>query len=89
MTFRYYAASPRYTVEAEWQSTPRVVGRVRRLADSRESPIASRYDAAALTEALRLNSAPALNGAARRVVATYVIPYDILMRSIRRRARRS
>jgi hypothetical protein len=88
MTFRNYIASPRYTVDAEWQSTPRVVGHLRRLADSRESSIVPRYDAVALTEALRLDSKPALNGVARRVVATYAIPYDILIRGIRRRARR-
>ena len=76
-----------YTVETEWQGTARVRIGVRRVVDAHDNPNAPQFDAAALAAALRLEPKPLPSGVARKVTATYAIPYDILVARIRRRIR--
>ena len=51
---------------------------------SLHDPGAPQFDAAALTAALSLDAKPGLSGAARKITATYAIPYDSLMARRRR-----
>ena len=76
--------SQHYTVEPEWQATPRDRKHVRRVVDARDDPGAPQFDAAALTDALSLNAKPVSTGVARKVAGTYAIPYDSLMARRRR-----
>ncbi len=85
MTFHDDLLSARYFVEPEWQSAPVARTGARRVADSRESPLAPHYDADDLTAALRLGIKPSLDGVARKIVATYAIPYDLFVARARRR----
>jgi hypothetical protein len=89
MTFHDYPVSQHYTVEPEWQATPRTRITVRRVADSREMPGAPQYDAAPLTAALFLDSKPVSSELARKITGNYAMPYDVLLARLRRRARDS
>ena len=55
--------------------------------DAHDNPNAPQFDAAALTTALCLGAKPLPNGIARKVGASYAIPYDIVMVRLRRRSR--
>lgn len=79
MTSRPHTTPQHYAIETEPQATPRVRENVRRMVDARDEPSAPQFDAAALTAALSLDAKPALGGVARKVAATYAIPYDSLM----------
>jgi hypothetical protein len=86
MTSRSYTTSQHYTTATEPQATPRVGESFRRMVDARDDPSGPQFDAAALTAALSLDAKPVLSGVARKVAATYAIPYDSLM-ARRRRAK--
>jgi hypothetical protein len=86
MTSRSYTTSQHYTTATEPQATTRVNENVRRMVDARDDPSAPQLDAAALTAALSLEVKPVLSGVARKVAATYAIPYDSLMARRRRAA---
>jgi hypothetical protein len=77
MTSRSYTTSQHYTIATEPQATPRVGEHVRRIVDAWDDP-------AALTAALSLDAKPVPSGVARKVAATYAIPYDSLMARRRR-----
>jgi hypothetical protein len=63
--------SQHYTVETDWQATPRVRAKVRRFVVAREGRDGPRFDAEALTAALCLNAKPLPPGVARRVKGNY------------------
>jgi len=76
--------SQHYIVETEWQATPRDREHVRRVVDARDDPGAPQFEAAALSDALLLSAKAVSSGVARKVEATYAIPYDSLMARRRR-----
>jgi hypothetical protein len=87
MTSRFYTTAQHYSTATKPQATPatpRVGETVRRMADDRVAPSAPRFDAAALATALSLDAKPVLSGVARKVAATYALPYDSLMARRRR-----
>jgi hypothetical protein len=87
MTFHDDLVSSHFFIDPEWQSSPSARSGVRRVAVSREGPLALQYEAGALTTALRLDTKPAFGGVARKIAGTYAIPYDILVARMRRRKR--
>ena len=87
MTSQHYTTAQHYTIETEWQTTPRVRTHARRIIEAREGPNEPLFDAAALTAALRLTAKPVSSSVARKVTGTYAIPYDILIVRIGRRSR--
>ena len=87
MSSNHYSTAQHYTVETEWQATPRVRAHVRRIVDARDNPGEALFDATALTAALRLSAKPHSGGVARLVRGNYAIPYDILIARARRRRR--
>ena len=72
------------TVATEWEATPRAGKHVRRAVDARDDSGAPQFDADALTAALHLEAKPVSSDVARKVEATYAIPYDSLMARRRR-----
>jgi hypothetical protein len=79
-----YKTSQYYTVETGWQATPLDRKHVRRIVDARDDAGAPQFDAVALTDALRLSAKPVSADVARKIAATYAIPYDSLMARRRR-----
>jgi hypothetical protein len=74
-----------YTVEAEWQATPRIRDRVRRLIVAREFRDPHQFDAEALTAALGLKPKPLPPGVARRIRGNYAPSIDCPRARMKRR----
>jgi len=69
-------SSQHYTVEAEWQATPRVRASSRHVVSARDDRDPRHFDAEALTAALCLGAKPVPPGVARRVKGNYGLADD-------------
>jgi hypothetical protein len=64
-------ASEHFTVETEWQATPRPRARSSRVVQARYDSSVPHFDAGALTAALRLDAMPLFQGRVRKIRGSF------------------